>query len=69
MKKTVKTGAPLNPPIWWIDPTNPVAYNISSGELWLWFLSVIINVIHIFTHFIQTVNASLMALPEIIFGN
>lgn len=32
MEKAVITGAPLNPPIWWIDPTDPVALSISSGK-------------------------------------
>lgn len=35
MKKTVKTGVPLNPPIWWVDPKNPTAHGINSGLLLL----------------------------------
>ncbi|XP_075235696.1 myogenesis-regulating glycosidase-like [Lycorma delicatula] len=33
MKNTVQTGAPLNPPIWWVDPSNPIAHNIYSEFL------------------------------------
>ncbi|XP_075210877.1 myogenesis-regulating glycosidase-like [Lycorma delicatula] len=33
MRNTVKTGAPLNPPIWWIDPCNPTAHGINSEFL------------------------------------
>ena len=32
MKKAVKTGAPVNPPIWWVDPTNKEAYKINDGK-------------------------------------
>ena len=32
MNKTVQTGAPLNPPIWWVDPSNPVAHQIVDGK-------------------------------------
>ncbi|XP_046625895.1 myogenesis-regulating glycosidase isoform X1 [Neodiprion virginianus] len=33
MKKAVDTGAPLNPPIWWVDPTNRVAHRIKDEFL------------------------------------
>ncbi|XP_075235665.1 myogenesis-regulating glycosidase-like [Lycorma delicatula] len=33
MKNTVQTGAPLNPPIWWVDPKNPIAHKIYSEFL------------------------------------
>lgn len=33
MKKSVQTGAPLNSPIWWIDPKDPIALSIDSEYL------------------------------------
>ncbi|XP_075235261.1 myogenesis-regulating glycosidase-like [Lycorma delicatula] len=33
MKKTVETGSPLNPPIWWISPTDTTAHSISTEYL------------------------------------
>lgn len=32
MKKSVANGSPLNPPVWWIDPTDPVAQSIDDGK-------------------------------------
>lgn len=32
MKMSVKNGSPVNPPIWWIDPTDPVAHTINDGK-------------------------------------
>ena len=32
MKKAVETGAPVNPPIWWVDPTNKEAHKINDGK-------------------------------------
>ena len=32
-KNAVTTGAPINRPIWWIDPTDQVALGIDSGKL------------------------------------
>lgn len=32
MKKSLKYGTPVNPPIWWIDPTNQVAHSINDGK-------------------------------------
>jgi len=32
MRSSVGKGSPLNPPVWWIDPTNPVAQIISDGK-------------------------------------
>lgn len=31
MKNTVSKGSPVNPPIWWIDPTNSEAHSIANG--------------------------------------
>ncbi|XP_033214728.1 myogenesis-regulating glycosidase [Belonocnema kinseyi] len=33
MKKAVETGAPVNPPIWWVDPTNKEAHKINDQYL------------------------------------
>lgn len=33
MKSAVDTGAPVNPPIWWVDPANPEAHEIKDGKL------------------------------------
>ncbi|XP_065224578.1 myogenesis-regulating glycosidase-like isoform X2 [Planococcus citri] len=33
MKHAKETGTPVNPPIWWIDPTDPIAQNIGSEFL------------------------------------
>ncbi|XP_012256854.2 myogenesis-regulating glycosidase-like [Athalia rosae] len=30
MQKAVATGAPVNPPIWWVDPTNTQAHKIND---------------------------------------
>lgn len=32
MKDSVAKGSPLNPPVWWIDPTDPVAHAIDDGK-------------------------------------
>lgn len=31
MRNTVGNGSPVNPPVWWIDPTNPEAHSIADG--------------------------------------
>lgn len=31
MEKNARTGAPVNPPIWWIAPDDPVALMCDSG--------------------------------------
>lgn len=33
MKRTIETGEPLNPPIWWLDPDDRVAQQISDGNI------------------------------------
>lgn len=33
MNECIKTGAPLNPPIWWVDPTDKTAHKINDGKL------------------------------------
>ncbi|KAJ8684313.1 hypothetical protein QAD02_020105 [Eretmocerus hayati] len=33
MKKAVETGAPVNPPIWWVDPSNSQAHQINDEFL------------------------------------
>lgn len=33
MRKSIKTGAPLNPPIWWVDPTDKIAHKINDEYL------------------------------------
>ncbi|XP_025203029.1 myogenesis-regulating glycosidase-like isoform X1 [Melanaphis sacchari] len=33
MRSSVSKGAPLNPPVWWIDPTDPVAQVIADEYL------------------------------------
>jgi len=33
MRRSVSEGSPLNPPVWWIDPTDPVAQTIADGKL------------------------------------
>lgn len=32
MNAAVTNGTPVNPPVWWLDPTNAEAYNISDGN-------------------------------------
>lgn len=32
MRQSVADGSPVNPPIWWIDPTDPVAHYIYDGK-------------------------------------
>ena len=32
-KEATITGAPINRPIWWIDPTNKEAMKIDSGKM------------------------------------
>ena len=32
-KKKVEDGTPINPPIWWIDPTDTDALTIDTGNL------------------------------------
>ena len=31
-RKKVEDGTPINPPIWWIDPTDEVALIVDSGK-------------------------------------
>lgn len=31
-EEAAETGAPINRPIWWIDPTDQIALGIDSGE-------------------------------------
>lgn len=31
-ENAVNTGAPVNAPIWWIDPKNKEAHKINDGE-------------------------------------
>nr|XP_050851584.1 myogenesis-regulating glycosidase isoform X2 [Vespula vulgaris] len=33
MNESIKTGAPLNPPIWWVDPTDKTAHKINDEYL------------------------------------
>ncbi|XP_044748469.1 myogenesis-regulating glycosidase isoform X2 [Coccinella septempunctata] len=33
MLNSTRTGAPVNPPIWWIDPTDPVAHKVDDEFL------------------------------------
>lgn len=32
MERSVKNGSPVNPPIWWIDPTDKKALACDDGE-------------------------------------
>lgn len=32
MEQAIIYGTPVNPPIWWIDPTNPEAHKINDGK-------------------------------------
>lgn len=32
MKQTVANGTPVNPPVWWIDPTNTNAHAIDDRK-------------------------------------
>jgi len=32
MKNTVANGSPVNPPVWWIDPTDVDAYAIDDRK-------------------------------------
>jgi len=32
MRSSVGMGTPLNPPVWWIDPTDPIAQVIDDGQ-------------------------------------
>lgn len=47
MRLAVKTGEPLNPPIWWIDPTDKVAQKIHDGLLQIVFRGSSIILIYI----------------------
>jgi len=40
MKNTVANGSPVNPPVWWIDPTDADAYAIDDRKE---ILSITIN--------------------------
>mgnify|MGYP005983654579 FL=1 len=33
MENSISTGTPVNPPIWWADPTNPDALKSNDREL------------------------------------
>jgi len=33
MRTNVAKGSPVNPPVWWIDPTDPIAHSIADGKL------------------------------------
>ncbi|XP_043670069.1 myogenesis-regulating glycosidase isoform X2 [Vespula pensylvanica] len=33
MNESIRTGAPLNPPIWWVDPTDKTAHKINDEYL------------------------------------
>lgn len=33
METAVETGAPVNPPIWWVDPLDQQAHKINDGEI------------------------------------
>jgi len=32
MQQAIDNGTPVNPPIWWIDPTNAEAHKINDGK-------------------------------------
>jgi len=32
MQQAIDNGTPVNPPIWWIDPTNVEAHKINDGK-------------------------------------
>lgn len=32
MNKYIKNGTPVNPPIWWVDPTDPIALATDDGN-------------------------------------
>lgn len=32
MKRSIKEGQPVNPPIWWIDPTSAEALKEDTGK-------------------------------------
>lgn len=40
MRNSVAKGSPVNPPVWWIDPTDPVAHSIDDGKKIDFFLSI-----------------------------
>lgn len=39
MKASSSLGHPVNPPIWWVDPTNRQAHAVNSGILVLLYFS------------------------------
>lgn len=32
MRNSVSKGSPINPPVWWIDPTDSQAHKIDDGK-------------------------------------
>jgi hypothetical protein len=33
MNNSITDGTPVNPPIWWVDPTNADALKVNDGKL------------------------------------
>jgi hypothetical protein len=33
MNNSITDGTPVNPPIWWVDPTNADALKVDDGKL------------------------------------
>lgn len=50
MRSSVGKGSPLNPPVWWIDPTDPVAQLIDDGKKITSVLMYRFSIIFIFSN-------------------
>jgi len=75
MRSSVSKGNPLNPPIWWVDPTDPVAQKINDGikinsnfqKLYL-VLNNIKNLIF-YVHFVEyLLGEKILVAPVIVEG-
>lgn len=49
MQASVENGTPVNPPIWWIDPTDPVALATDDGNLY--FIASLYSVRYFYVYF------------------
>jgi len=59
MRSSVSKGSPLNPRVWWIDPTDPVAQIIDDGQnihLNFKFLTIILIVQQLNNLFLTSIS-------------
>jgi len=43
MKEAITNGTPVNPPIWWVDPTNSEAHKINNGKFVRMYFKLYLN--------------------------